>query len=88
MQELELSAANKERCIKELESNLLEQKLANSRQQNEIVLLNDRLINEARRIKSLERETDRLRSEISLLESKVGMFEVQSACSLPLPLID
>lgn len=73
-QELESSIANKELCIKELESSLHEQKEVNTHQYEEIRLLNERLNNEARRIKSLEREGDRLRSEISLLESKVKTF--------------
>lgn len=72
-QEFELSLAKKENCIKELENNLCEQKEVNNRRLNEIKLLNEKLNNEARRIKSLEREGDRLRSEISLLESKVGV---------------
>ncbi|KAJ4846920.1 hypothetical protein Tsubulata_010318 [Turnera subulata] len=72
LQELESSLAKKEFCIKELESNLREQKEINNRQLDEIKMLNDKLNNEARRIKSLEREGDRLRSEISLLESKLG----------------
>lgn len=71
MQELESSLAKKENCIKELESSLSEQKEVNGRQLNELKLLNDRLSSEARRIKSLEREGDRLRSEIAVLESKV-----------------
>jgi mitotic spindle assembly checkpoint protein MAD1 len=73
-QELESSIAKKELCIKELESSLREQKEVNTHQYEEIRLLNERLNNEARRIKSLEREGYRLRSEISLLESKVKMF--------------
>ncbi|CAK9146403.1 unnamed protein product [Ilex paraguariensis] len=72
-QKLESSLAEKENCIKELESNLCEQKEVSNRQHNEIRLLTERLTNEARRIKLLEREGDRLRSEISLLESKVGL---------------
>ncbi|PPR97804.1 hypothetical protein GOBAR_AA22862 [Gossypium barbadense] len=71
VQELESSLAKKESCIKELERSLHEQKEINDRQHNEIKMLHDRLNNEARRIKSLDRETDRLRSEISLLESKL-----------------
>lgn len=71
MQELESSLAKKEGFIEELESNLHAQQEINSRQCDEIKLLNEKLNNEARRIKSLERENDRLRSEISLLESKV-----------------
>lgn len=70
-QELESSLVKKDVRVTELENNLWEQKEVNSRQHNEIKLLTERLNNEARRIKSLEREGDRLRSEISILESKV-----------------
>lgn len=70
-QAFETSLAKKENYIRELESSLFEQKEINCRQHNEIQLLNERITNEARRVKMLEREGDRLRSEISLLESKV-----------------
>lgn len=70
-QELESSLVKRDARVTELENNLCEQKEVNSRQYNEIKLLTERLNNEARRIKSLEREGDRLRSEISILESKV-----------------
>lgn len=73
-QELESSLTKKEQYIKELECNLFEQKEINSRQHGEIKLLNEKLNSEARRIKSLEREGDRLRSEIALLESKVCLL--------------
>ncbi|KAK6915841.1 Spindle assembly checkpoint component Mad1 [Dillenia turbinata] len=72
IQELDASLTMKESCIKKLENTLREQKYINDRQHNEIKLLNERLNNEARIIKSLEREGDRLCSEISLLESKLG----------------
>ena len=72
MQEVESSLAKKEGYIKELETSISEQREATHRQHEEVKLLNERLNNEARRIKSLERENDRLRSEISLLESKVS----------------
>lgn len=71
MQELEKSLAEKEEVIKGLETNINEQGIIIHRQQNEVKVLNEHLCNEARRIKSLERESDRLRAEISLLESKV-----------------
>lgn len=74
MQDLESSLAKKDGCMKEIESTLLEQREVNNRQHKEIKLLNEKLNNEARRLKSLERENDRLRSEISLLESKVGAW--------------
>lgn len=76
MQELESSLVKKECYIKELETSLSEQKEANNRQYEEVKLLNERLNNEAKRIKSLERENDRLRSEIALLESKVGSYNI------------
>ncbi|KAK9286508.1 hypothetical protein L1049_014906 [Liquidambar formosana] len=79
VQELESSLVKKDCCIKELESSLSEQKEINNRQHNELKLLNERLNNEARRIKSLERESDRLRSEISLLESKLGHGDFSTA---------
>lgn len=72
LQELDSTLAKKDWYIKELESNLHEQKGVNSRQHDDLRLLNERLNNEAKRIKSLERDSDRLRSEISLLESKVS----------------
>lgn len=72
VQGLDASLAQKDIYIKELESNLCEQKAANDRHYNEIGMLNEKLNSEARKIKSLEREGDRLRSEIALLESKLG----------------
>ncbi|KAJ8572672.1 hypothetical protein K7X08_009183 [Anisodus acutangulus] len=79
LQELEASLAKKENCIKELESSLSDEKDVNIRQRNEIKFLNEKLNNEAKRIKSLEREGDRLRSEIALLESKLGHGDYSSA---------
>lgn len=79
VQELEASIAKKENCIRELECNLHEQNLINIHQKNEIKLLSERLTDEARRIKSLERESDRLRSEMALLESKLGHGDFSSA---------
>lgn len=73
MQELESSLRKKDDCIKELESTLHELRVVNNRQHEEIKLLNEKLHSEARRIKSLERESNSLRSEISLLEAKVGV---------------
>ncbi|XP_021720507.1 mitotic spindle checkpoint protein MAD1-like [Chenopodium quinoa] len=78
-QGLESSLAQKDTYIKELELNLSEHKAANDRQRNEIRMLNEKLNSEARKIKSLERESDRLRSEIALLESKLGHGDFSSA---------
>ena len=70
-QDLESSLVKRAGCLKELETALQEQRAVNNRQHGEIELLNEKLNSEARRIKSLERESDRLRSEIALLEAKV-----------------
>jgi mitotic spindle assembly checkpoint protein MAD1 len=51
VQELESSLVKKKLCIKELESSFHVQKKVNTRQYEEIKLLNERLNNEARRIK-------------------------------------
>ncbi|XP_065870640.1 mitotic spindle checkpoint protein MAD1 [Euphorbia lathyris] len=88
LQELESSLAKKENYIQELESNLREQKEVNNRQLDEMKLLNEKLINEARRIKSLEREGDRLRSEISLLESKLGHGDYSAASTKVLRMVN
>ncbi|CAN0907383.1 Mitotic spindle checkpoint protein MAD1 [Linum grandiflorum] len=79
MQELELSLSKKESYIEELKRDLDAQKGINYHQRDEIKSLHDRLNNEARRVKSLERESDRLRSEISLLESKLGHGDFSAA---------
>lgn len=79
MQELESSLRKKDDCIKELESTLHELRVVNNRQHEEIKLLNEKLHSEARRIKSLERESNSLRSEISLLEAKLGHGDFSAA---------
>ncbi|KAJ0972159.1 hypothetical protein J5N97_020118 [Dioscorea zingiberensis] len=87
--DLESSLLARENAMRELENNLNDQREIINRQHNELQLLNDKLATEARRIKSLEREGERLRSEISLLESrykavfaeKVSVFR-RACCSL------
>ncbi|KAL4588424.1 hypothetical protein LXL04_001313 [Taraxacum kok-saghyz] len=88
VKDLESTLAVKEDYIKKLESCILEQKDINARQYNEINLLNERLNNELRRIKSLEREEDRLRSEIAILESKVGHGDFSSASTKVLRMVN
>ncbi|KAK7363925.1 hypothetical protein VNO77_06088 [Canavalia gladiata] len=79
LQEPESSLVKKDDCIGELESTLHELRVVNNRQFEEIKLLNEKLHTEARRVKSLERESDRLRSEISLLEAKLGHGDFSAA---------
>ncbi|KAH7685202.1 Spindle assembly checkpoint component Mad1 protein [Dioscorea alata] len=79
VKDLESSLIAKENAIRELENNLNDQRQIINRQHNELEQMNDKLSIEARRIKSLEREGDRLRSEISLLELKVGHGDYSTA---------
>ncbi|CAI0378432.1 unnamed protein product [Linum tenue] len=79
IQELGSSILEREPYIKELEGDLFAQKEINAHQRDEIKSLHDRLNSEARRVKSLERENDRLRSEIFLLESKIGHGDFSAA---------
>lgn len=88
VQELEISLAKKESYIKDLENELTEQRDVNNHQHDEVKLLNERLSNETRRIKSLERESDRLRSEISLLEAKLGHGDYSAANTKVLRMIN
>ncbi|XP_068648450.1 mitotic spindle checkpoint protein MAD1 [Aristolochia californica] len=79
VKELESSLATRESIIRELDDNLREQREVGNRQHHEIQLLHEKLNIEARKMKSLEREGDRLRAEISLLESKLGHGDYSSA---------
>uniref|UniRef100_A0A1J3CZL1 Mitotic spindle checkpoint protein MAD1 n=1 Tax=Noccaea caerulescens TaxID=107243 RepID=A0A1J3CZL1_NOCCA len=79
IQGFESSLAKKENYLKELEKELSQLKDVNNRQRDEIEHLNDKLVNEVRRMKSLERDSDRLRSEISLLESRLGHGDFSAA---------
>ena len=76
-QELESSISMKEDYITKLESSIVELKDVNARQHTEMKLLNERLNGESRRIKSLEREDDRLQSEKAILELKVRFSNIE-----------
>ncbi|XP_058212219.1 uncharacterized protein LOC131324311 [Rhododendron vialii] len=71
-QELESCLTEQESYVKELETNLVAGKEINSHQHNELKVLNEKRNNKARRMESLEKEGNRIRSEISLLNSKLG----------------
>lgn len=87
-QELEDTLSRKENSINELESQLAEQKQVIIRQHDEIKLFTERLNSEAKRIKSLERDCDRLRSEVSLLESKLGHGDFSAASTKVLRMVN
>ncbi|KAK8964915.1 hypothetical protein KSP40_PGU010019 [Platanthera guangdongensis] len=70
--DLETLLEQKEHAIRELGRNLCQQRESINRQHDEIKALNENFRIESKNVKSLERENDRLRSENSLLELKLG----------------
>ena len=73
---MESDQSGMEKMIRELESTMHEQKEQISNKDAELSIMNERLSLEARKVKSLEREGDQLRSQVALLESKVRIFEI------------
>ncbi|XP_020598023.1 mitotic spindle checkpoint protein MAD1 [Phalaenopsis equestris] len=70
--DLEIVIEHKEHIIGGLESNIFQLREIINRQHDEMKHLNEDLNVETKKVKALERESDRLRSEICLLESKLG----------------
>lgn len=79
VKDLEYSLVQRESTIRDLENSLLKQREIIDHQCDELKLMHEKISTEARRVKSLEREGDRLRSEISLLESKLGHGDYSAA---------
>ncbi|KAJ1286474.1 hypothetical protein BS78_03G354700 [Paspalum vaginatum] len=69
---MEPDQSGMEKMIRELESTIQEQKELINHKDTELNIMNERLSLEARKSKSLEREGDQLRSQVALLESKLG----------------
>ncbi|XP_078181807.1 mitotic checkpoint family protein isoform X2 [Carex rostrata] len=79
VKELEAALNEKDRIIKEMESSLEEHREIIAHQHADLKLVNDRLTDESKKAKSLERESDRLRHEVALLESKLGHGDYSSS---------
>ncbi|KAJ4810842.1 Mitotic spindle checkpoint protein MAD1 [Rhynchospora pubera] len=79
VEELEAALNDKEQMMKEMESSLQEHREMIAHQHAELKLFNDRLADESKKVKSLERESDRLRHEVALLESKLGHGDYSSS---------
>ncbi|KAL6840159.1 hypothetical protein ACP4OV_029969 [Aristida adscensionis] len=77
-----------EKIIRELESTINEQKELISHQQAELNTMNERLNIEVRKVKSLEREGDQLRSQVALLESKLGHGDYSSSSTKVLRMVN
>ncbi|KAK3166132.1 hypothetical protein QOZ80_1AG0041860 [Eleusine coracana subsp. coracana] len=68
-----------EKLIRDLESTIHEQKEVINHKHAELNIMNERLSLEARKMKSLEREGDQLRSQVALLESKLGQGDYSAS---------
>ncbi|KAJ3707750.1 hypothetical protein LUZ61_011455 [Rhynchospora tenuis] len=79
VKELEAALNEKEQMMKEMDSSLQEHREIIAHQHAELKLFNDRLTDESKKVKSLERESDRLRHEVALLESKLGHGDYSSS---------
>jgi mitotic spindle assembly checkpoint protein MAD1 len=76
MQNTDSDLSKMEKLVRELESTVHEQKEVLSHKHAELNIMNERLSLETRKVKSLEREGDQLRSQVALLESKVWTSDV------------
>jgi mitotic spindle assembly checkpoint protein MAD1 len=76
MQNTDSDLSKMEKLVRELESTVHEQKEVLSHKHAELNIMNERLSLETRKVNSLEREGDQLRSQVALLESKVWTSDI------------
>ncbi|XP_066311545.1 mitotic spindle checkpoint protein MAD1-like [Miscanthus floridulus] len=77
-----------EKTIRELESIIHELKELISHKDTELNIMNERLSLETRKVKSLEREGDQLRSQVALLESKLGHGDYSASSTKVLRMVN
>ncbi|CAO1946765.1 unnamed protein product [Urochloa humidicola] len=85
---MESDQSGMEKMIRELESTIHEQKELLSHKDSELSIMNERLNLEAKKVKSLEREGDQLRSQVALLESKLGHGDYSSSSTKVLRMVN
>ncbi|RLN04086.1 mitotic spindle checkpoint protein MAD1 [Panicum miliaceum] len=85
---MESDQSGMEKMIRELESTMHEQKELISHKDAELNMMNERLSLEARKVKSLEREGDQLRSQVALLESKLGHEDYSASSTKVLRMVN
>jgi len=85
---MESDQSGMEKMIRELESTMHEQKEQISHKDTELSIMNERLSLEARKVKSLEREGDQLRSQVALLESKLGHGDYSTSSTKVLRMVN
>ncbi|CAO1942482.1 unnamed protein product [Urochloa humidicola] len=85
---MESDQSGMDKMIRELESTIHEQKELLSHKDSELSIMNERLNLEAKKVKSLEREGDQLRSQVALLESKLGHGDYSSSSTKVLRMVN
>lgn len=85
---MESELSQMEKVVRELDNTLHEQRELISQQHAELNLMNEKLSIEARKAKSLEREGDQLRSQVALLESKLGHGDYSASSTKVLRMVN
>ncbi|KAG8054545.1 hypothetical protein GUJ93_ZPchr0001g32054 [Zizania palustris] len=85
---MESDLSRMEKVVSELENTIRDQRELISQQHTELNLMNEKLSMEARKAKSLEREGDQLRSQVALLESKLGHGDYSASSTKVLRMVN
>uniref|UniRef100_A0A0D9V8I3 DUF4094 domain-containing protein n=1 Tax=Leersia perrieri TaxID=77586 RepID=A0A0D9V8I3_9ORYZ len=88
MQSMESDLSRMEKVVRELESTIHDQRELISQQHTELSLMNEKLSMEGRKAKSLERDGDQLRSQVALLESKLGHGDYSASSTKVLRMVN
>ncbi|KAF0921066.1 hypothetical protein E2562_038440 [Oryza meyeriana var. granulata] len=85
---MESDLSRMEKVVRELESTIRDQRELISQQHTELNLMNEKLSIESRKAKSLERDGDQLRSQVALLESKLGHGDYSASSTKVLRMVN
>uniref|UniRef100_A0A0E0JRQ8 Spindle assembly checkpoint component MAD1 n=1 Tax=Oryza punctata TaxID=4537 RepID=A0A0E0JRQ8_ORYPU len=85
---MESDLSRMEKVVTELESTIRDQRELISQQHTELNLMNEKLSIESRKAKSLERDGDQLRSQVALLESKLGHGDYSASSTKVLRMVN
>uniref|UniRef100_A0A0E0N5R8 Spindle assembly checkpoint component MAD1 n=1 Tax=Oryza rufipogon TaxID=4529 RepID=A0A0E0N5R8_ORYRU len=88
IQNMESDLSRMEKVVTELESTIRDQRELISQQHTELNLMNEKLSIESRKAKSLERDGDQLRSQVALLESKLGHGDYSASSTKVLRMVN
>uniref|UniRef100_J3L6D6 DUF4094 domain-containing protein n=1 Tax=Oryza brachyantha TaxID=4533 RepID=J3L6D6_ORYBR len=85
---MESDLSRMEKVVRELEDTIRDQRELINQQHTELNLMNEKLSIESRKAKSLERDGDQLRSQVALLESKLGHGDYSASSTKVLRMVN